>query len=82
MADKKPPKLETQADVRDYLRARIMKRYGTLAEYARSEGWGTQYVCNVLTQTASSQRPIPEQMLKRFRITRKREVVETFSVRL
>lgn len=82
MSDKKPPKLETADQVRAYLRERIIKRYKTLAEYARSEGWGVQYVSNVLTQTASSQRPIPDQMLKRFRITRKREMVETFNVRL
>jgi hypothetical protein len=80
-AVKKPPKLETMDDVRDFMREKIIKRYGSLAAYAREEGWGTQYVSNVLTHTESCQRPIPEQMWKRFRVTHHQEIIDTFTVR-
>lgn len=50
--------------VRDYLRKAIINRYGNFAAYARKEQVTLSYISNVL----AGRRPIPDWMLKRFRI--------------
>ena len=51
--------------VREYLRASITDRFGSLTAYANKEGVSMQYVSKVVL----GEKPIPAWMLKRFKIT-------------
>jgi hypothetical protein len=75
--DKKPVVFTDGNEVRKFLRARILKRYKTFAEYGRQEGgFSTQYISNILAEDG---RHIPEWMLKRFKCTHKKEIVHTWT---
>lgn len=50
--------------VRKFIRKQIDKRFGTLTAYAEKEEVTLQYISNVM----SGNKPIPEWMLKRFRV--------------
>lgn len=50
--------------VRKFIRKQIDEKYGTLTAYAEKEEVTLQYISNVM----SGNKPIPDWMLKRFRI--------------
>jgi hypothetical protein len=57
-------KTDDIAKVREYLRAAMLDKFGTLTAYAEKEEVSLQYVCNVLSGT----KPVPAWMYKRFKI--------------
>lgn len=63
-ATPKLPKTAEQDKVREYIKQCIAIKFGTLTAYAAKEKVSLQYVSNVL----SGKRPIPDWMLKRFKI--------------
>lgn len=63
-ATPKLSKTTEQDKVREYIRQCIAVKFGTLTAYANKEKVSLQYVSNVL----SGNRPIPDWMLKRFKI--------------
>jgi hypothetical protein len=52
------------ADVREYIRAVIVLKFGTMTAYAKKEAVSLPYLSNVL----AGHKPIPEWMYRRFKI--------------
>ncbi len=68
MATATVTKLGTTDDVekvRAYIKKLIEAKFGTMTAYAEKEQVSLQYISNVM----SGNKPIPEWMLKRFKIT-------------
>jgi hypothetical protein len=57
-------KTEDVNKVRAYIKKCIEIKFGTMSEYARKEQVSLQYISNVM----SGNKPIPDWMLKRFKI--------------
>lgn len=68
MATQSTPKLPQTDDVekvRAYIKKVIDLKFGTMTAYAEKEEVSLQYISNVM----SGKRPIPDWMLKRFKVT-------------
>jgi hypothetical protein len=75
MATANAPKLGNTDDVnkvRTYIKKLVEMKFGTMTAYAEKEQVSLQYISNVM----SGNKPIPDWMLKRFKITH--NVVETW----
>lgn len=65
-----PTLVKNEQKVRDYLKERIVTRYGTLAAYARKKEVAPSYVANVIRGV----KPIPAWMLQGFNVKHNVEV--------